>query len=48
VGISSADTVIAINRDERAAIFDLARWGIVGDYFEVVPSLIKKLKASGK
>ncbi len=49
VGIRSAGTVIAINRDKRAPIFDLAKWGIVGDYFEVVPMLIRKLKGiSGK
>lgn len=44
VGIRSAGTIIAINRDKRASIFDLAKWGVVGDYFEVVPSLIRKLK----
>ena len=44
VGMQSAETVVAINRDENAPIFDIATYGIVGDLFEVVPMLTRKLQ----
>ncbi|NOQ45737.1 MAG: electron transfer flavoprotein subunit alpha [Desulfobulbaceae bacterium] len=46
VGMQSAETVVAINRDENAPIFDIATYGIVGDLFEVVPMLTRKLQES--
>jgi len=44
VGMQDADTVIAINRDHEAPIFEVATYGIVGDLFQVVPSLIEQLR----
>ncbi len=44
VGIEEADTVVAVNVDDEAPIFEAADYGIVGNLFEFLPALISELK----
>ncbi|MGD9031426.1 MAG: electron transfer flavoprotein subunit alpha/FixB family protein [Desulfobacteraceae bacterium] len=45
VGMMNSELIVAINKDPKAEIFDLANYGIVDDLYKVVPALILELKS---
>ncbi|MCF8041412.1 MAG: electron transfer flavoprotein subunit alpha [Desulfarculaceae bacterium] len=44
VGMQGSDTIVAVNSDPNAPIFDVAHYGIVGDLFKVAPAMLSHLK----
>ncbi|MDQ0874922.1 electron transfer flavoprotein alpha subunit [Paenibacillus sp. V4I3] len=44
VGMSHADVVVAINKDDKAPIFQFAHYGIVGDMFKIVPAITNEIR----
>lgn len=44
-GMNSSDTIIAINKDEKAPIFAVAHYAIVGDIYDIIPRLLDQMES---